>query len=149
MPRLQSAALRRSLTCCPTNLSDPNQFFSSSLRSQSDSAKILTFVSFTILSPEFSLKFRPIIFFPTCHPPPPIWKQMQTFKRACIRAMQHFYNFTILHFLNFGQIYNFQASLNHRANSCSFSLLGWHRFINTLIFNYELRGSSNWPVNAN
>jgi hypothetical protein len=48
------------------------------------------------------------------------WKQMQTFNFTHARYIFYFY-FTkhlcsILHFLQF---YNFQASLNHRANACS------------------------------
>jgi hypothetical protein len=59
------------------------------------------------------------------NPPPQIWKQMQTLKRARARfwACGHIRAWgTILHFFQF---YNFQASLNHRANPCSCFFTNW------------------------
>jgi hypothetical protein len=56
-------------------------------------------------------------------PPPQIRKQMQTFKS--VLSMVQFYiqfNSAGIQFYIFLQIYFFQASLNHRANACSWLL---------------------------
>jgi hypothetical protein len=59
--------------------------------------------------------------------PPQIRKQMKTFNRVRARKFLQFYSAIVLNFI-FLKIFNFQASLSHRANACPCLKKGWALF---------------------